>query len=118
MRLAGLAGSASCVLVIAHFLLLGRIEVLSTLPLAVWTYALLMALISTVLPIWWLSMAIQRLGAERAATVGTLGPVLTIFAAWLLLAEPLSVLQLVGLGLVMLGVLRLKPPASTVKPEV
>ncbi|MBI1889383.1 MAG: EamA family transporter [Burkholderiales bacterium] len=117
-RLAGLAGSASCVLVIAHFLLLGRIEVLSTLPLAVWTYALLMALISTVLPIWWLSMAIQRLGAERAATVGTLGPVLTIFAAWLLLAEPLSVLQLVGLGLVMLGVLRLKPPASTVKPEV
>ncbi|MDT1883286.1 EamA family transporter, partial [Acinetobacter baumannii] len=41
-----------------------------------------------------------------------LGPVLTVFASWLLLGEPLSVYQLGGLALVILGVSRLKPTSS------
>ncbi len=109
MRLTGLAGSASCVLVLAHFVLLGQPQALMHLPPAVWSNAAWMALLSTVLPIWWLALAIQRLGAGQAAAVGTLGPVLTVFAASLLLGESLSVLQLLGLSLVMLGVMRLKP---------
>jgi drug/metabolite transporter (DMT)-like permease len=112
MRLSGLAGSASCVLVLGHFLLLGHPHVLTTLPPAVWGYAALMALISTVLPIWWLSMAIQRMGAGQAAAVGTLGPVLTILAAWLLLGESMSLMQWAGLAMVMFGVTRLKPASS------
>jgi multidrug transporter EmrE-like cation transporter len=67
-----------------------------------------------VLPIWWLSLAIQRMGAGPAAAIGTLGPVLTVFAAWLLLGESLSPLQLAGLALVMFGVTRLKPKAKSV----
>lgn len=115
-RLAGLAGSASCVLVLAHFLLFGRPHSLTALPLAIWGNAALMALFSTVLPVWWLSLAIQRMGAGQAAAIGTMGPVLTVFAAWLLLDESLSMLQLMGLALVMFGVTRLKPrPAD--KPE-
>lgn len=69
----------------------------------------MMAVFSTVLPVWWLSLAIQRMGAGQAAAVGTLGPVLTVLAAWLLLGESLSLLQLAGLALVMFGVTRLKP---------
>jgi hypothetical protein len=42
--------------------------------------------------------------------VGSLGPVLTVFASWWLLDEAVSLLQLGGLALVMLGVTRLKPP--------
>lgn len=117
MRLAGLAGSASCVLVLGHFMLFGETQTLAHLPPAIWGHAALMALLSTVLPIWWLSLAIQRLGAGQAAAVGTLGPVLTILAAWLLLDEPLSALQLAGLGLVMFGVTRLKPAAASAKPD-
>jgi drug/metabolite transporter (DMT)-like permease len=112
MRLSGMAGSASCVLVLAHFLLLGHPQTLIALPPAVWGYAALMALVSTVLPIWWLAVAIQRMGAGSAAAVGTLGPVLTILAAWLLLDETMSLLQWAGLALVMFGVTRLKPPAA------
>ena len=37
---------------------------------------------------------------------------LTVFAAWLLLGESLSVLQLAGLALVMFGVTRLKSKAK------
>jgi multidrug transporter EmrE-like cation transporter len=43
-----------------------------------------------------------------------------VFASWLLLGEPLSVFQLGGLALVILGVSRLKPkalPALTATPE-
>ncbi len=107
-RLAGLAGSASSVLVLAHFLLFGQPHALTALPPAVWAYALLMAVFSTVLPVWWLSLAIQRLGAGQAAAIGTMGPVLTVFAAWLLLGESMSLLQLAGLALVMFGITRLK----------
>jgi drug/metabolite transporter (DMT)-like permease len=62
------------------------------------------------LPIWWLSLAIQRMGAGQAAALGTLGPVLTVFAAWIILGEPLSMAQLVGLAMVVFGVVRLKSP--------
>ncbi len=109
MRLAGLAGSASCVLVLTHFVLFGDLHALPQLPAGVWSNAAFMAVLSTALPIYWLALAIQKLGASQAAAVGTLGPVLTVFAAWLLLGEPLSVLQLAGLVLVMFGITRLKP---------
>lgn len=117
MRLAGLAGSASCVLVLGHFLLFGHVQELARLPADVYGWSALMAVLSTALPIYWLALAIQRLGAAQAAAVGTLGPVLTVFAAWAMLGESLSLLQLAGLALVMLGVTRLKPaPAKPVLP--
>lgn len=112
-RLAGLAGSASAMLVLAHFLAFGQPHTLASLPSAVWINAILMAVFSTVLPVWWLSLAIQRMGAGSAAAIGTLGPVLTVFAAWALLGESLSLLQLAGLSLVMFGVTRLSPRATT-----
>lgn len=117
-RLAGLAGSASCLLVLAHFMLFGQPQSLVALPAAVWGNAALMALLSTVLPVWWLSLAIQRMGAGQAAAVGTLGPVLTVFAAWLLLGEALSLLQLAGLALVMFGVTRLKPKQAASPDDI
>lgn len=112
MRLAGLTGSASCVMVLAHCLLLGQPSRLPELPAMVFGHAALMAAFSTVLPIWWLALAIARLGAGQAAAVGTMGPVLTVGAAWLLLGESLSLLQIGGLALVMLGVARIKPSGA------
>ncbi|HYD93721.1 MAG TPA: DMT family transporter [Noviherbaspirillum sp.] len=115
-RLAGLAGSASSVLVLAHFALSGQVQALPALPLAVWGHAFLMAVLSTVLPVWWLSLAIRRMGSGPAAAFGTLGPVLTVLAAWLLLGESLSLLQAAGLALVMFGVMRLKPKEAPAQP--
>ncbi|HJV88008.1 MAG TPA: DMT family transporter [Noviherbaspirillum sp.] len=113
MRLSGLAGTASCLLVLGHFALFGETQALMATPAGVWTNAALMAVLSTALPIYWLALAIQRLGAGNAAAVGTLGPVMTVFAAWLLLGEALSLPQLAGLALVMVGVTRLKPASAS-----
>jgi drug/metabolite transporter (DMT)-like permease len=118
MRLAGLAGSTACVLVLTHFALAGTPSQLATLPPAVWLNGALMAVISTVLPIYWTALAIARLGPAQTAAFGNLGPVLTVLAAWVLLGEPLSGWQLGGLALVLVGVMRLKPapmPTTTLR---
>lgn len=108
LRLTGLAGMASALWVLAHWAAFGEPAALFIQPAGVWYNALLMALFSTVLPIWWLAQAIQRLGPGPAATAGSIGPVLTLAAAWLLLGEAVSPLQLAGMALVMVGVARIR----------
>ncbi|UXZ44069.1 DMT family transporter [Pseudomonas soli] len=114
MRLAGLCGTASSLMVLAHYLLVADVAPLLQLPGTVWLNAALMALFSTVLPIYWVALAIQRLGPTHTAAVGNLGPVLTMLASWLILSEAISVYQVAGLVLVLFGVSRLKPAK---KPE-
>lgn len=114
MRLAGLAGTASSLMVLAHYLLVADTSQLAQLPVAVWANAAMMAIFSTVLPIYWVALAIQRMGATQTAAVGNLGPVLTILASWLVLSEAISAYQILGLALVLFGVSRLKPA----KPKV
>lgn len=115
MRLAGLAGAASALMVLLHHGAAGKAAGLLELPFDVWLYALLMALFSTVLPIYWMALAIQRMGASHSAAVGNLGPVLTLFAAWLL-GEAVSVHQAAGLALMLFGVTRLRPRPPTSLP--
>lgn len=107
MRLAGLAGGASALMVLMHYGVTGDVQQLASLPSDVWLYGGLMAVLSTVLPIYWMALAIQRMGATQAAGFGNLGPVLTIFASWGLLNEAISLYQLAGLALVLFGVSRL-----------
>lgn len=114
MRMAGLCGSASSLMVLAHYLLVADVTQLAQLPAAVWANAAMMALFSTVLPIYWVALAIQRLGPTHTAAVGNLGPVLTMLASWAILSEAISGYQIAGLVLVLLGVSRLKPA----KPKV
>lgn len=107
MRLAGLAGGASAIMVLAHYGLTRDPAQLLNLPAEVWLHGSLMALLSTVLPIYWMALAVQRMGASHAALFGNLGPVLTLFAAWALLGEAITMYQIGGLALVLLGVSRL-----------
>lgn len=90
MRLAGLAGSASALMVLVHYGASTDMAQLLVVPRPVWLYAALMALFSTVLPIYWMALAIQRMGPTHTAAVGNLGPVLTILASWALLNEAIS----------------------------
>jgi len=75
-------------------------------PLPVYFYGAAMALFSTVLPVFMQSAAIRRIGSARAVLVGTIGPMLTIFFGWWLLSEPISLAQIAGAGLVLIGVLQ------------
>jgi drug/metabolite transporter (DMT)-like permease len=71
----------------------------------VYRLALIMALISTVLPSWLLAHGLKRLGASRSALLGSIGPVSTCALAFFFLGETLDLLQATGFLLVLVGVL-------------
>jgi drug/metabolite transporter (DMT)-like permease len=75
------------------------------LPLPVYEYSIAMALFSTVLPVFLLAYAIHRIGSGSASLIGSIGPVSTIYMAYVFLHEQLSALQIAGSSLVLIGVL-------------
>lgn len=103
MRVTAVASGVACVLAIGQFLLLRPVAALIQ-PGPVYALALAMALFSTVLPVWLVSEAIRRIGAGPVALTGSLGPVVTLLLAWLLLNETLGGAQLAGAALVIIGV--------------
>ena len=74
-------------------------------PWPIYAYGAAMALFSTVLPVFMNSAAIRRIGVAKSVLIGTLGPVLTIVFSWWLLDEPLSLAQVSGAALVLIGVI-------------
>lgn len=75
------------------------------LPLHAYQLSLEMAVFSTVLPVFMLSYAIRRIGSGSASLIGSIGPVSTIYMAYLFLNETISLLQIAGSSLVLAGVL-------------
>lgn len=88
-----------------HFLLTEDVSMAMHLPVQVYGLSFLIALIATVLPSMLLNMGIYRIGSNRASLVSSIGPVSTIFLAWIILGEPVTLLQTAGTALVLLGVL-------------
>ena len=104
MRFTAYATSVASLLCILQFLLLRPLSALQ-LPPQVYGLGIAMALGCTVLPVFVTSEALRRIGANQVAIVGAAGPVTTMFFGWLGLEESMSLLQLVGAGLVLSGVL-------------
>ena len=75
------------------------------LPGEVWLYAILLATVCTVLPVFLVAEALKRIGANHFALIGGLGPVTTVLADFALLEGALTPLQLAGGALVVAGVL-------------
>lgn len=79
MRFSALATIVSTGATVLHQALTQPIEAYLQ-PLPVHLYALGMALVSTVMPVFAQSAAIARIGSSRSVMVGTVGPMLTIFS--------------------------------------
>ena len=75
------------------------------LPARVYELALAMAIFSTLLPVFLLSHAIRRIGSGSTSLIGSIGPVSTIFMAYVFLQERVSLLQIAGSALVLAGVI-------------
>lgn len=88
-----------------HFLLTEEVSAAMHLPIQVYGLSFMIALIATVVPSVLLNMGIHRLGSNKVSLVSSIGPVSTIFLAWLVLGEPVTLLQTAGTALVLLGVL-------------
>ncbi|MBL4851252.1 MAG: DMT family transporter [Gammaproteobacteria bacterium] len=72
-----------------------------------WVWVTLLAVISTVIPSFMISEAILKIGAAQTGIVGTLGPVITIGLAVLILNEPFGFYHAIGVFFVITGVVLL-----------
>jgi drug/metabolite transporter (DMT)-like permease len=75
------------------------------LPGAVWGYAIILATVSTVLPLFLQAEALSRIGANHFALIGAIGPVSVAVTSALGLDEPFTGVQALGGALVIFGVL-------------
>lgn len=94
---------AACIGVLGHVVLSTDFTPAS-LPSGLLGYGLLMAILSTVIPSFLVAESIRRIGGENTAIVASIGPVSTIFLAWWLLNEPVTILQLTGTFTILGGV--------------
>ena len=92
----------SAAAIIVHGFALG--DKLWGFPAAVYYYTLAMALFCTVLPSLFVAQGIALIGSNRAAILSTLGPVMTIYMAYLFLGEDFNVSQTIGTLCVVAGV--------------
>ena len=75
------------------------------LPGVVWGYAIVLATVSTVLPLFLQAEALNRIGASHFALIGAIGPVSVAVTSALGLDEPFTWVQALGGALVICGVL-------------
>lgn len=94
---------SACVGVIIHNLVTENIQSFY-LPPTVFGLALLLAVFCTVIPSFLMNEGIRIIGSSKAASMGTIGPIVTLFLGALLLNESIGLIQLVGAVLVICGV--------------
>ena len=90
-----------------HYLLVHPPMHLMQLPDAVYLWCGVTALVFTVLPSFMMSAGVRQVGSAKAGGIGMIGPVATVLVAAVALGEHISLLQIVGLVIVMLGVYRM-----------
>jgi len=103
MRFTAWAMLVSTVFALAQFLFTHRLSALA-LPAPLYSLSLTLAVVATVLPALFLSEGLRRVGANHAALVGSVGPVVTLALGAMFLGEHLDAPQLCGAALVLAGV--------------
>lgn len=113
MRFTAYASLAASFFVLATFFATRGVTALAV-PREVYGLTILLALFSTVLPLWFMAEGLKRIGANQAALVACIGPISTIGLAWLFLDEPITPAQFAGALLVLSGVMiiSLKPTGT------
>lgn len=104
-RFAALATTVAAFACIIHFAIQNPWQSAVSQPWQVYAYAFAMAILSTLLPIFLTARAIQLIGAAKVSIIGSIGPVATIFFAWLMLGEGVSLEQILGGVFVLAGVM-------------
>ena len=90
--------------VFIHYLAAGQHSILS-LPMPVYLYSFLMAMVATVAPAYLLSEGIRLVGAGNASIIASIGPISTIILAYIFLGEQVSFIQMIGTFVVLAGIL-------------
>lgn len=102
-RITGVATSIACVLCIAHFFVVRPVSALAV-PTEVLWLAALNATLCTFMPVVFVMLAVERIGAGPTAQTSAVGPLSTIFLGILLLDEPFTPWIAAGTALVLSGI--------------
>lgn len=110
MRFSAYASLIATGFVMAHFFAIRPAEALAV-DHRVYALVSVLAVFSTVLPLWLMAEGLKRIGANQVSLVGCIGPLATMAFAWAFLGETITLTQLAGAALVLAGVLiiSLKP---------
>jgi drug/metabolite transporter (DMT)-like permease len=103
MRFTAYSMTVACVITGLHYLFKHG-GLTFQLPASVYGLAAIMALFSTVLPSFFMNAGIQRIGAGSASIISSAEPIGTLILAFFLLGETITLAQLVGTILVLIGV--------------
>jgi drug/metabolite transporter (DMT)-like permease len=104
MRFTACSMALATVPALVQFMLAESVDSLA-LPAEVWTYAIILATFSTVVPVFLQAEALKRIGANHFALIGAVGPVSVAITSALGLDEPFGWAQALGGALVIFGVL-------------
>ena len=104
MRFTAYSMAVATLPALVQFFVLEPVSALA-LPTNVWTYAIILATVSTVLPLFLQAEALRRIGATEFALVGAVSPVSVAIMSALGLGEPFGPPQVAGAVLVIGGVL-------------
>jgi len=74
------------------------------LPARIWLLGAMIALFSTLIPSFFVNVAIDRVGPQAVATIGMLSPIATVIAAIVLLDEPFGLIDAAGTALTIFGI--------------
>ena len=104
-RYTAYAMTSACFATGFHFAATHHVVAGLDLPTRVYGVVLLMAVFCTVIPAFLLSAGMYRIGANSTSIISSIGPVITLSLAYVLLDERMTTLQLAGTTLVIAGVL-------------
>ncbi|MDY7396843.1 DMT family transporter [Aureibaculum sp. 2210JD6-5] len=103
LRFTSYAMIVSSICVIIHYLIVDRTSIFDY-TYQVYVLGLMMAVLSTLIPSFLVSLAIKKIGASNFSIIGSIGPISTIILAYIFLDERLTLLQLIGAVIVIIGI--------------
>ncbi len=103
-RFTSLAMIGSTAFVAVHYVAAMPVSNLLKLAPVVYLYGFVLAVVCTVLPSFMINESIVRIGATRTTVIGTVGPVLTMLLAIVVLDEPSTIYHAAGMLIAVLGV--------------
>lgn len=102
-RFTSIVTGISCGMILTHFAITRPVAALLNQTPAIYGWAGLLAIVGTVIPSYLLGIGLRRAGSQKFAVVASVGPIVTLVLAWMLLGETVGTFQAIGFALTLSG---------------